>query len=108
MAEKSDVKDAAVMFTVVGDVALVGVVVGVVFDDDFDELLHADATRTAAATMVIITARRLDLLRMTPDDSISEFSTSVSCRSGGRLTVRRSVRLSASARGRRRTDPCVS
>jgi hypothetical protein len=58
-------------------------VVGFVLDEDFDELPHADAARTAAATIVTVTTRRLDLLRITPDDPISEFSTSVSCRSEG-------------------------
>jgi hypothetical protein len=106
MAEKSDVNDAGVRFTVVGVVPLVGVV-GVVLDDDFEELPHADAARTAAATIAIVTTRRLDLLRITRDDPISGFSTSVSCRSSRRFTARRSVCLWGGARCPRRIDLCV-
>jgi hypothetical protein len=91
------VNDAGVRFTVVGDVPLVGLV-GVVLDDDFDELPHAEAARTAAATIAIVTTRRLDLLRITRDNPISGISTSVSCRSSGRLTARRSVCLRGAER----------
>jgi len=83
IAEKSEVNDAAVRFTVVGDVPLVGVVVGVVVDDDFDELLHADAARAATATIAMVTTRCLDLLRIPVDDPLSELSTSVSCHMEG-------------------------